>query len=267
MRKKKATLLVVAESLDDIAIFAGILRREYEVRVVMDAGQALDFARGEARPDLILIGFTPPDLEGFDLCRRLKQDSSLSSIPIVFLTTKALAVDERLAFEIGAVDYIRQPVDPDVLRARVRVHLGSLSVASGHAESRYKEIFQTTLDSIAFIDALTGRIVDINPAMAERLEAPWASLIGRQVSELPALQRLMPSTNDLYNRRLGECIRHVEPAGTPGGHWRHLHVRFDLHREKDHTLIRLDIRDLTWLVAAKRKDAYSAGEPYATLAE
>jgi len=252
MNEKRASLLVVSENIEDIAILARILGRDCDVQAAMDAKQALYFAQGKAPPDLFLVCITPGDLLAFEFWRGVRQEIALSLIPLVFLTTKALAADERMAFEIGAVDYIRQPVDPEVLRARIRVHLFGLKASSGPAESRYERVFRASKHGIAFIDVQTGRILDINSAMAEKLDAPRESLIGKPVSELPPLKRLLPSRRGSNEGRLGEYIRHIEPAAALDGPGHYLKIRYDLQRGNGRTVMRLDIRDMANLPDMKR---------------
>jgi DNA-binding response OmpR family regulator len=73
--------------------------------------------------DLILLDIMMPDMDGFETCRRLKADPRSSAIPVVFLTAKSQAEDEAMGRSVGAVDFLRKPVNPDVLFTRVAAHL------------------------------------------------------------------------------------------------------------------------------------------------
>lgn len=80
----------------------------------------------QERPDLIILDVNLPDLDGHEVCRRLKADESAGSIPIVMLTGEARGLDERVrALELGAEDYLFKPISPNVLIARIRAILGS----------------------------------------------------------------------------------------------------------------------------------------------
>jgi putative two-component system response regulator len=74
-------------------------------------------------PDLILLDIVMPGMDGYEVCRRLKENSSTSGIPVIFLTAKSEAEDERLGLELGAVDYITKPISPPIVLARVKTHL------------------------------------------------------------------------------------------------------------------------------------------------
>ena len=74
-------------------------------------------------PDLILLDIMMPELDGFEVCRRLKANPATCDIPVIFLTSSSAEEDERLGFEIGTVDYIAKPVSQPIVTARVKTHL------------------------------------------------------------------------------------------------------------------------------------------------
>src|SRR6185295_1141656 len=84
-----------------------------------------------------------PDLDGFEVCRRLKSDERTSGIPVIFVTAREETSDETLGFDVGGVDYITKPIRPAIIRARVRTHL-ELKQA------------RDLLEQLASVDALTG---------------------------------------------------------------------------------------------------------------
>jgi DNA-binding response OmpR family regulator len=76
-----------------------------------------------SRIDLVLLDIMMPEMDGFEACRRLKADPHSSAIPVVFLTAKSQPEDEVMGRSVGAVDFLRKPVNPDQLFARVAAHL------------------------------------------------------------------------------------------------------------------------------------------------
>jgi putative two-component system response regulator len=74
-------------------------------------------------PDLVLLDVMMPDLDGIEVCRRLKDDPRTRHIPVIFLTAMSKSEDERIGLEAGAVDYITKPISPPILLARVKTHL------------------------------------------------------------------------------------------------------------------------------------------------
>src|SRR5512137_2091085 len=111
MNSGRKTVLVVDDVPDDIAILEEILKEDYNVKAVTSGEAALQLARGESPPDLILLDVIMPVMDGFEACRLLKQDARGATIPVVFLTAKVEANDEKLGFELGAVDYVRKPIE------------------------------------------------------------------------------------------------------------------------------------------------------------
>jgi len=74
-------------------------------------------------PDLILLDIMMPEMDGYEVCRRLRSDASTRDIPVIFVTARAEAADEVKGFELGAVDYIAKPINPYRVKARIRTHL------------------------------------------------------------------------------------------------------------------------------------------------
>ena len=120
---KKPTVLVVEDLPDDIAILSELLREEYHVRVATGGEAALKIAGSDFPPDLILLDIMMPDMDGLEACRRLKQGRATSRIPVIFVTAKDAVADESQGFAAGAVDYIAKPVNPHLVKARVKAHL------------------------------------------------------------------------------------------------------------------------------------------------
>lgn len=118
----KATILVVDDTPDNIDILVGILASDYQVKVAINGQKALALAAKTA-PDLILLDVMMPDMNGYEVCQRLKQDPLTSHIPVIFVTALAETADETQGFDIGGVDYITKPVSAAVVKARVKTHI------------------------------------------------------------------------------------------------------------------------------------------------
>lgn len=120
---ERAAVLVVDDVPANIEVLSGILRTHYRVRAATSGARALAIALGEAPPDLILLDVMMPELDGFEVCRRLKADLRTRSIPVIFVTAMSEIEDETAGFEAGCVDYLTKPVSPPLVLARVRTHL------------------------------------------------------------------------------------------------------------------------------------------------
>jgi phosphoserine phosphatase RsbU/P len=120
---EKKVLLVVDDDAENIQIVRSILGDKYKIRVAMDGFKALELAKVEPLPDLILLDVIMPHKDGYDVCGQLKVDPKTREIPVIFLTGKTEVADETRGFEVGAVDYIHKPFSPPIVTARVRTHL------------------------------------------------------------------------------------------------------------------------------------------------
>ena len=118
----KATVLAVDDTPENLDVVKGILADDYQIKVAVNGRIALKIAQSQA-PDLILLDIMMPELDGYEVCRQLKENPATRDIPVIFLTAKADTADEAEGFALGAADYIQKPVNPPLLKARVRTHL------------------------------------------------------------------------------------------------------------------------------------------------
>jgi len=120
---EKRLLLLVDDDSENIQIVHSILKDQYKIRVAMNGAKALELAKVEPRPDLILLDVMMPEMDGYAVCSHLKADPTTCDTPVIFLTGKTEVADETRGFEVGAVDYIHKPFSPPIVTARVRTHL------------------------------------------------------------------------------------------------------------------------------------------------
>jgi response regulator RpfG family c-di-GMP phosphodiesterase len=119
----KRTVLVVDDTPENLALMAGLLRSEYTVKVAPSGARALQIATADRPPDLILLDVMMPEMDGYEVMRRLKADACTRDIPVIFVTALDHAEDEQKGLDLGAVDYITKPVSPPIALARIRNHL------------------------------------------------------------------------------------------------------------------------------------------------
>lgn len=120
---EKQTILIVDDTPANLDVLAGILKQDYKLKVATNGAKALQLSQITPPPDLILLDIMMPGMDGYTVCRHLKDDPRTARIPVVFVTAKGEVEDETHGFELGAVDYITKPVSPPIVRARVRTHL------------------------------------------------------------------------------------------------------------------------------------------------
>jgi two-component system, sensor histidine kinase and response regulator len=121
--KHPESILVVDDTAENLRLLAGMLGdKGYEVRPVTSGRQALQAAERSA-PDLVLLDINMPEMDGYEVCRQLKQNERLREIPVIFLTALTETADKLKAFGVGGLDYISKPFQIDEVLARVKVHL------------------------------------------------------------------------------------------------------------------------------------------------
>jgi len=118
----KARLLVVDDQPINIQVMYQAFGSDYQVFMATSGEQALTICNNNP-PDLILLDIVMPGMDGFEVCKRLKSDEATSHIPIIFVTAHTDAAQETRGLSLGAVDFIAKPVNPTVVRARVKTHL------------------------------------------------------------------------------------------------------------------------------------------------
>ena len=154
--KKRETILVVDDVPENIDILVHILTPEYRVTFAANGQDALVTAQASPRPDLILLDVMMPDMDGYEICRRLKADLRTNDIPIIFLTARADANDEEHGLKLGAVDFLTKPSHPAIVLQRVRNHLGLYN----QSLSLENKVIERTLERAAeYRDNETGNHV------------------------------------------------------------------------------------------------------------
>lgn len=120
--KKSNTILVVDDTKENIDVLAGLLKDRYNIKFALSGKMALKISE-KFKPDLILLDIMMPELDGYETCRRLKDNIITSDIPIIFVTAKSEIRDEKKGFEVGAIDYITKPIKPLIVKSRIKMHL------------------------------------------------------------------------------------------------------------------------------------------------
>ena len=119
---EKFTILAVDDTPENLDVVKGILSSDYIVKAATSGPMALKIAEKQP-PDLVLLDIMMPDMDGYEVCRRLKENEVTKDVPVIFLTAMDQTTDEAQGFELGAADYMTKPVNPPILKARVATHL------------------------------------------------------------------------------------------------------------------------------------------------
>ncbi|MFZ9739209.1 MAG: hybrid sensor histidine kinase/response regulator [Prochlorotrichaceae cyanobacterium] len=116
-------ILIVDDEPSNIQVLIAILQRDYTLTVANSGAKALQMAFKTPQPNLILLDIMMPDITGYEVCQKLKENPETRSIPIIFVTALAEIGNETKGFDLGAVDYIAKPISPAIVRARVKSHI------------------------------------------------------------------------------------------------------------------------------------------------
>ena len=148
------SILIVDDLLLNIQLLADILSEEYEVLFATDAKKALELAL-KTQPDLIILDVLMPDTNGYQVCKQLKSNPLTNKIPVIFITASLSDESEIRGFELGAIDYLRKPFHPNIVKARVRNHI-KLKIA---LEENSPVVFISALNKTN-MDELKEKLID-----------------------------------------------------------------------------------------------------------
>lgn len=123
---EKQMVLVVDDTIENIDVIVELLKDQYKVKVATNGVKALKVVDSKP-PDLILLDIMMPEMDGYEVIKKLKANPLTKEIPVIFLTGKTEVADETKGFELGAVDYISKPFNSSVVKARVNTHMELVS--------------------------------------------------------------------------------------------------------------------------------------------
>jgi sigma-B regulation protein RsbU (phosphoserine phosphatase) len=212
-KTNRPTVLAVDDTPENLDIIKGVLAEEYQLKLAVNGKIALKIAASQS-PDLVLLDIMMPDIDGYEVCRRLKADPATRDIPVIFVTAKGETADEAEGFALGAADYVLKPVNPVLLRARVKTHLAlkqnmDALQAAYEVINRQKERMQEELN--VGRDIQMSMVPDCFPAFPDRDEFDIHGL----------LQPAREIGGDFYDfffvdlDRLCVCVGDVSGKGVP----------------------------------------------------
>ncbi|MBK6743636.1 MAG: diguanylate cyclase [Hydrogenophilales bacterium] len=194
MGQLKPKILVIDDMPPNLKTLGVALAQEYELYFALSGLEGLELAR-QVRPDLILLDVMMPGLDGYEVCRLLKEDTSLERIPVIFITAKIEVDDQLIGFNLGAVDYITKPFVMPLVLARINLHMRLIQKAE-------------QLEALAMIDRLTD--IPNRRALEVRLDEELArgGHEGKTLALLMIDVDFFKGYNDHYGHGAGDLCLH-----------------------------------------------------------
>jgi len=121
--ENEAVVLIVDDVASNVQALVTVLKDDYKIKVARGGALALELASQEPLPDLILLDVEMPEVDGYDVIQKLKENELTQNIPVIFITTNTATEAEEKGLLAGAVDYITKPVNPAIVKARVKTHV------------------------------------------------------------------------------------------------------------------------------------------------
>ncbi len=214
MMSERPRILIVDDTPQNIHVLKETLRDDYRIMAATNGAKALQLARREPRPDLILLDVMMPEMSGYEVIEHLQQQSETSSIPVIFVTALNDNANEEKGLGLGAVDYITKPFNPALVKARVKNHIE----LKRHRDDLEDEVERRTEQLMAV------------RAARQRLEGELEVARRLQLSMLPPFQLDWPDQ--------GGLSAFLRPARAVGGDL------YDYVRQGDQLLVTLgDVSD------------------------
>ena len=158
--------MVVDDTAQNLVLMTELLRDDYRIIVANGGERALSLLSSGTLPDLILLDIMMPDLDGYEVLRRIKANPVTMYIPVIFMTGKSEMVDEIWGLDLGAVDYVTKPISPPIVQARVRTHL-MLKASADFLRDKSEYLQQEVARRTAQISAMQDVTVLAMSSMAE----------------------------------------------------------------------------------------------------
>lgn len=193
----RSTILIVDDQPTNIRVLGEALKNDYQIKMATTGEKALEIAGSEAPPDLILLDILMPGIDGYEVCKRLKQNPKTEKIPVIFITAKNQEADETKGLGYGAVDYITKPFSIPIVKARAKTHLEL---------KKHRDL----LEDLSTLDGLTG--IPNRRKFDDYLEMEWKRAVrgSYPVSIIMIDIDYFKLFNDNYGHSAGDdCLKTV----------------------------------------------------------
>jgi PleD family two-component response regulator len=167
--EKKLRVLVVDDVKENISALNRMLRPYYTIMAAETGEKALSLSQSDNPPDIILLDVMMPEMDGFEICTRLKADPRTEDIPIIFLSGLHETENKVKGLELGAVDYVSKPFEPEEVIARLATHLTICFLKKNLAKKNEERVRARRAD-----------LVELNTAYERFVPREFLSLLNKE---------------------------------------------------------------------------------------
>jgi len=197
---QKQEILIVDDEPVNIKALAEAFRSLYRIRFATNGRDAIKIANSDQPPDLVLLDIRMPDMDGFEVCSKLKTNAKTKEIPVIFISAKNLEEDETRGLKFGAADYVTKPFSLPIIQARVQTHLEL---------KRQRDM----LENLSVLDNLTG--IPNRRYLDQFLNLEWRRSVRKQTPLSAIMVNIdhFKKFNDRYGHAAGNtCLQCVATA-------------------------------------------------------
>ena len=250
--KCKGTLLIVDDNSDNLRVLNDMLTTVgYKVRVAISGELALDSIR-LIQPNLLLLDIRMPGIDGYEVCRRLKEDKKTRDIPVIFISALQDIEDKISAFKVGGVDYVSKPFQPEEVLARVSTHIAlyntreQLKLAYAQVERRVQERTMELQESYRYIQCQSK----VEKTLGDILRLSLT--ITELESYLESVLEVLAENTPWYDSRQKNGVFLTKPLGT--GRTFRLAASRNFSREHAHSCSSIDFNHYICSQVVERKE-------------
>lgn len=208
MEHNKTLILVVDDNPQNLKVLGNILKENttHGLAFAMNGYEALEFI-GRERPDMVLLDIMMPDMDGYEVCEKLKSNPETADIPVIFITAKTESEDIVKGFKKGGVDYVTKPFHEAELLMRIQTHM-ELKLSRDLLTEKNRELSEAyeTIEQLALTDSLTGLANRRNIMNLMAIEVSRSARSGSNFSLIMCDIDFFKKVNDAYGHDTGDYV-------------------------------------------------------------